>query len=222
MVLAVFVMYVILGDPVRELSASDHRALDVADRDGGRACSRFLFGEEASLYAFIGLFMLMGIVKKNGIMIVDFAIQRVADGETAEKAIHEASMDRFRPILMTTMAAIMGAVPIAMGFGADGEAPAAGSGHRRRVDREPVHHALRHAGDLSVSGSLQEKVLGRWNAWRARRRPDLVEGLAGPRPFPCGGRWAGQWRPRERALIGSVIGRSLGASGLRQTQPRFL
>jgi HAE1 family hydrophobic/amphiphilic exporter-1 len=63
--------------------------------------------------------MLMGIVKKNGIMIVDFAIQRVAEGETAEQAIHDASMDRFRPILMTTLAAIMGAVPIAIGWGAD-------------------------------------------------------------------------------------------------------
>ena len=62
----------------------------------------------------------MGIVKKNGIMIVDFAIQRVAEGETAEQAIHDASMDRFRPIIMTTLAAVMGAVPIALGLGADG------------------------------------------------------------------------------------------------------
>ena len=64
--------------------------------------------------------MLMGIVKKNGIMIVDFALQRIAAGETAERAIHDASMDRFRPIIMTTLAAVMGAVPIALGFGADG------------------------------------------------------------------------------------------------------
>ena len=79
-----------------------------------------MFGEEASLYAFVGMFMLMGIVKKNGIMIVDFALQRVDAGEAAEKAIHDASMDRFRPILMTTLAAVFGAVPIALGFGADG------------------------------------------------------------------------------------------------------
>ena len=62
----------------------------------------------------------MGIVKKNGIMIVDFARQRVDAGETAEQAIHDASMDRFRPILMTTLAAVIGAVPIAAGYGADG------------------------------------------------------------------------------------------------------
>ena len=61
------------------------------------------------------MFMLMGIVKKNGIMIVDFARQRVDAGEPAEQAIHDASIDRFRPILMTTLAAVIGAVPIALG-----------------------------------------------------------------------------------------------------------
>ncbi len=76
---------------------------------------------ELSLYAYVGMFMLMGIVKKNGIMIVDFAMQRIAQGDTAEEAIHHASMDRFRPIIMTTLAAAMGALPIALGFGADGE-----------------------------------------------------------------------------------------------------
>jgi len=86
----------------------------------GGLLTLYLFGEEASLYAFIGLFMLMGIVKKNGIMIVDFAIQRVADGESAEQSIHDASMDRFRPILMTTLAALMGAVPIALAWGTSG------------------------------------------------------------------------------------------------------
>jgi len=74
---------------------------------------------EASLYAFIGMFMLMGIVKKNGIMIVDFAIQRQAEGQPDDQAIHDASMDRFRPILMTTAAAIMGSIPIVVGMGAD-------------------------------------------------------------------------------------------------------
>jgi HAE1 family hydrophobic/amphiphilic exporter-1 len=79
-----------------------------------------VFGQEASLYAFVGMFMLMGIVKKNGIMIVDFARQRVDAGEPAEQAIHDASMDRFRPIVMTTLAAVFGAIPIALGYGADG------------------------------------------------------------------------------------------------------
>jgi len=80
----------------------------------------FIFGQQASLYAFVGMFMLMGIVKKNGIMIVDFARQRVDAGMPREQAIHDASMNRFRPILMTTLAAVIGAVPIAVGYGADG------------------------------------------------------------------------------------------------------
>src|SRR3977135_2974404 len=66
------------------------------------------------------MFMLMGIVKKNGIIIVDFALQRIGGGGAAVQAIHQASIDRFRPILMTTVAAVIGAVPIALGYGADG------------------------------------------------------------------------------------------------------
>jgi hydrophobic/amphiphilic exporter-1 (mainly G- bacteria), HAE1 family len=120
MALAVFVMYVILAilyesyvHPLTVLSTLPTALV-------GGLLTLYLFGEQASLYAFVGMFMLMGIVKKNGIMIVDFARQRVDGGETAENAIHEASMDRFRPILMTTLAAVIGAVPIAAGYGADG------------------------------------------------------------------------------------------------------
>src|SRR5207244_10997797 len=66
------------------------------------------------------MFMLNGTVKKTGIIIVDFAQQRVEHGIPDDHAIHEASMERFRPIMMTTLAALMGALPIAFGFGADG------------------------------------------------------------------------------------------------------
>jgi HAE1 family hydrophobic/amphiphilic exporter-1 len=120
MALAVFVMYVILAilyesyvHPLTVLSTLPTALV-------GGLLTLLLFGQEASLYAFVGMFMLMGIVKKNGIMIVDFARQRVEAGESAEQAIHDASMDRFRPILMTTLAAVFGALPIALGFGADG------------------------------------------------------------------------------------------------------
>jgi hydrophobic/amphiphilic exporter-1 (mainly G- bacteria), HAE1 family len=120
MFLAVFVMYVILAilyesylHPLTVLSTLPTALV-------GGLLTLYLFGQEASLYAFVGMFMLMGIVKKNGIMIVDFARHRVAAGEAAPKAIHDASMDRFRPILMTTLAAVFGALPIALGFGADG------------------------------------------------------------------------------------------------------
>src|SRR6266511_2898251 len=120
MLLAVFVMYVILAilyesyaHPLTVLSTLPPALI-------GGLLTLLLFGEEASLYAFVGLFMLMGIVKKNGILIVDFARQRVEDGQTPAMAIHDASMDRFRPIIMTTMAAVIGSLPIAVGFGADG------------------------------------------------------------------------------------------------------
>jgi HAE1 family hydrophobic/amphiphilic exporter-1 len=120
MVLAVFVMYVILAilyesytHPLTVLSTLPTALV-------GGLLALYVLREEASLYAFVGMFMLMGIVKKNGILIVDFAIHRRAQGETARQAIHDASLDRFRPILMTTLAAVIGAVPIALGFGADG------------------------------------------------------------------------------------------------------
>ena len=120
MALAVFVMYVILAilyesylHPITVLSTLPTALV-------GGLLTLVFFGEQASLYAFVGMFMLMGIVKKNGILIVDFALQRIAAGERADRAIHEASMDRFRPILMTTLAAVFGALPIALGFGADG------------------------------------------------------------------------------------------------------
>jgi HAE1 family hydrophobic/amphiphilic exporter-1 len=120
MALAVFVMYVILAilyesyvHPLTVLSTLPTALV------GGLA-TLYLFGEPATLYAFVGMFMLMGIVKKNGIMIVDFARHRVEAGEPAARAIRDASLDRFRPIVMTTLAAVAGAVPIAVGVGADG------------------------------------------------------------------------------------------------------
>jgi HAE1 family hydrophobic/amphiphilic exporter-1 len=120
MLVAVFVMYVILAilyesylHPITVLSSLPVALL-------GGLLTLWLFGEEASLYAYIGMFMLMGIVKKNGIMIVDFAEQRVRQGIPDDEAIHEASMERFRPIMMTTAAALLGAMPIALGYGADG------------------------------------------------------------------------------------------------------
>src|SRR6202008_428551 len=123
-----------------------------------------------SLYAFVGMFMLMGIVKKNGIMIVDFARARVDAGKAADQAIHDASMDRFRPILMTTLAAVFGAMPIALGYGADGSS------------RRPL--GLVVVGGLVVSQFItlfvtpaiylyleefQEKVLDRFSFFRSSR-----------------------------------------------------
>ncbi|MFL6536560.1 MAG: efflux RND transporter permease subunit [Chthoniobacterales bacterium] len=117
---AVFVMYVILGilyesyvHPITVLSTLFPAVV-------GGLMTLWLFNSTLSLYSVIGLFLLMGIVKKNGIMIVDFALHRLDEGYGWREAIHEASVERFRPIIMTTLAALMGAVPIALGVGADG------------------------------------------------------------------------------------------------------
>jgi HAE1 family hydrophobic/amphiphilic exporter-1 len=80
-----------------------------------------LYGMELSVIAMIGILMLIGIVKKNAIMMVDFAIERRKSGEDALSAIHEAAVVRFRPIIMTTLAAIFGTLPIAIGAGAGSE-----------------------------------------------------------------------------------------------------
>ena len=117
---ALFVMYVILGilyesyvHPVTVLSTLFPAVV-------GGLMTLWIFGSTLSLYSVIGLFLLMGIVKKNGIMMVDFALHRLDEGYDRRAAIHEASVERFRPIIMTTLAALMGAVPLALGYGADG------------------------------------------------------------------------------------------------------
>jgi HAE1 family hydrophobic/amphiphilic exporter-1 len=88
----------------------------------GALLTLMLFNMNLSVIAIIGVIMLIGIVKKNAIMMIDFAIdaQRNRD-ETPERAIHQACLLRFRPIMMTTMAAIMGTLPIALGLGAGAE-----------------------------------------------------------------------------------------------------
>jgi len=80
-----------------------------------------MFKVDLTVIAMIGIVMLVGIVKKNAIMMIDFAIERRRVGMSAEAAMREACLLRFRPIMMTTFAAIMGALPIALGHGAGAE-----------------------------------------------------------------------------------------------------
>jgi hypothetical protein len=87
----------------------------------GAILTLMLFGMELSVIAMIGIVMLVGIVKKNAIMMVDFALERRRVGLSAEHAIREAALLRFRPIMMTTFAAIFGTLPIALGAGAGAE-----------------------------------------------------------------------------------------------------
>ena len=88
----------------------------------GALLTLLLFHKELDLYAFVGIIMLFGVVKKNAIMMIDFAISRRREGLPAEQAIWQGCMLRFRPIMMTTVAALFGTLPIALGYGEGGDA----------------------------------------------------------------------------------------------------
>jgi HAE1 family hydrophobic/amphiphilic exporter-1 len=89
----------------------------------GALMTLMLFGMDLNIYAFVGVIMLVGIVKKNAIMMIDFALEaQRTNGKSPAEAIYSGALVRFRPIMMTTMAALMGSLPIALGFGAGGEA----------------------------------------------------------------------------------------------------
>jgi HAE1 family hydrophobic/amphiphilic exporter-1 len=121
--LAIFVIYVVLGilyesfiHPLTILSGLPSAGF-------GALLTLLIFKADLDIYAFVGIIMLVGLVKKNGIMMIDFAIERRKEGDVSPAdAIYEACLVRFRPIMMTTMAALMGTLPIAVGYGAGGEA----------------------------------------------------------------------------------------------------
>jgi HAE1 family hydrophobic/amphiphilic exporter-1 len=122
LVLAVLVIYLVLGilyesfiHPLTILSALPFAGF-------GALLTLLIFHVDLTVYAFVGIIMLVGLVKKNGIMMIDFAIEaQRKDGRSARDAIVEACSIRFRPIMMTTMAALMGTLPIALGVGAGSE-----------------------------------------------------------------------------------------------------
>jgi len=109
------VLYEHLGHPLTILTA-----LPLAGF--GALLVLLLAGQELNIFSFVGIILLVGLVKKNGIMMVDFALTRQRAGLTAEAAIIEASLVRLRPIMMTTFAAIFATLPIAIGMGTGGEA----------------------------------------------------------------------------------------------------
>jgi HAE1 family hydrophobic/amphiphilic exporter-1 len=120
---AIGVVYIVLGalyesyiHPITILSGLPSAGL-------GALLTLYLFGNELNVYSFVGLILLIGLVKKNAIMQIDFALDAERRlGKSPAEAIHEGCLIRFRPIMMTTMAALLGAVPIALGYGAGGEA----------------------------------------------------------------------------------------------------
>jgi multidrug efflux pump subunit AcrB len=123
LVVALMVIYIVLGvlyesfiHPITILSGLPPAAI-------GALLTLLAFGQDLNLYSFLGIILLIGIVKKNAIMIVDFALAAARkSGLPPEQAIYQGCLQRFRPIMMTTMAALLGAAPIALGHGMGGEA----------------------------------------------------------------------------------------------------
>src|SRR5438876_524006 len=122
LVMAIVVIYIVLGILYESFTHPLTILSGLPSAGFGALLTLLIFRTELSLYAFVGVIMLVGLVKKNGIMMVDFAVEAQREhGKTPVEAIHEACLVRFRPIMMTTMSALVGTVPIALGLGAGAE-----------------------------------------------------------------------------------------------------
>jgi len=122
LLMAVVVIYIVLGILYESFTHPLTILSGLPSAGFGALLTLLVFKTELSLYAFVGIIMLVGLVKKNGIMMVDFAVEAQREhGKSPREAIHEASLVRFRPIMMTTMAALVGTLPIALGVGAGAE-----------------------------------------------------------------------------------------------------
>jgi HAE1 family hydrophobic/amphiphilic exporter-1 len=176
LLLSIVVIYLVLGilyesfiHPLTILSGLPTAGL-------GALLTLMAFGIELNMYAFVGIILLVGIVKKNAIMMIDFAIEaQRKDGMAPEQAIYQAGMTRFRPIMMTTMAALMGSLPIAIGFGAGGTA------------RMPLGLAV--VGGLLLSQMLTLYItpviylyFERLQAWlNKQKQPEVIQSAPRPR-----------------------------------------
>jgi hydrophobe/amphiphile efflux-1 (HAE1) family protein len=166
---ALFAVYVVLGILYESFIHPFTILLSLPSASVGALLSLKLFGFDLSMMAIIGLIMLIGIVKKNAIMMIDFALQRERfDGLTPEESIYEACVLRFRPIMMTTMAALLGTLPIAIGIGTGADL------------RQPLGISV--VGGLIVSQALTlfttpvtYLYMDKLNQWLSRRKPKEPE-----------------------------------------------
>ena len=151
----------------------------------GALLALMLFGQDLNVVALIGIILLIGIVTKNGIMMVDFALDAErTQGKNSTEAIYEACLLRFRPILMTTMAALLAGLPLALGTRHRlGAAPAAGHRHGRRIAAEPGADALHHAGDLHLLRSPGAALRGAISSARSEPAPHRGTGMNISAPF---------------------------------------
>ena len=172
----------------------------------GALLALMIFGQDLSVVAIIGIILLIGIVKKNGIMIVDFALEAEREhGKNSTDAIYEASLLRFRPIMMTTMAALLGGIPLAFGHGIGSELRRPlGICHGRRLAAQPGAHALHHAGHLHLlrppcasDSRASARTRAEGNPTAGRRRGASHEYFRSIHPA-AGGHHAAHHRHRHR------------------------
>ncbi len=118
----------------------------------GALLSIYALGGEFSLISLLGLFLLIGVVKKNAILMIDLALQlERSQGMAPLESIRSACLQRLRPILMTTLAAILGALPLLMSRAEGAKCASPGPDHHRRADLQPGADALHHPGGLPLS-----------------------------------------------------------------------